>query len=59
MFYAVVILLSIASAVLCHHLAQRRGARAVPWGVAGLVFGPLAIPFVFLLCRRKRPTGSD
>ena len=44
----VVVLIILASAVACHYLAKRRGANAVFWGVMGLVFGPLAIPFVFL-----------
>ena len=38
----------IISAVLCHFIAKNRGANAVFWGVMGAVFGPLAIPFVFL-----------
>ena len=35
-------------AATCHAVARRRGANPVPWGVAGFVFGPLAVPFVFL-----------
>jgi hypothetical protein len=38
----------IVSAILCHFVAKHRGANAVFWGVMGVVFGPLAIPFVFL-----------
>lgn len=37
----------IVSAGVCHFVAKSRGASAVFWGVMGIVFGPLAIPFVF------------
>ena len=36
------------SGVACHAIAKSRGGNPVFWGVMGLVFGPLAIPFVFL-----------
>lgn len=36
------------SAILCHLIAKQRGANPVFWGVMGLLFGPLAIPLVFL-----------
>jgi len=38
----------IFSGVICHYLAKLRGAKPVFWGVMGVVFGPLAIPFVFM-----------
>lgn len=38
----------LVSAALCHAIAKQRGANPVIWGVMGIVFGPLAIPFVFL-----------
>ena len=38
----------ITSAILCHFIAKTRGANPVFWGVMGVVFGPLAIPFVFM-----------
>jgi hypothetical protein len=42
------IALNILSVFACHFLAKRRGANPVFWGVMGALFGPLAIPFVFL-----------
>lgn len=36
------------SAFYCHKLAKSRGANPVLWVVLGFVFGPLAIPFIFL-----------
>ena len=38
--------LSLACAVICHYVAKRRGGRPVRWGMAGLVFGPLSLPFL-------------
>lgn len=36
------------SGMICHFIARNRGANAVFWGVMGVLFGPLAIPFAFL-----------
>jgi len=38
----------IISGIFCHYIAKSRGANPAFWGVMGTVFGPLAIPFVFL-----------
>ena len=48
MYIAILILTFIVSAIICHFVARNRKANAVFWGVMGGVFGPLAIPFVFL-----------
>ena len=48
MYIAIGIGLIIISAIICHYVAKSRGANPVFWGVMGVVFGPLAIPFVFL-----------
>lgn len=37
----------LTSGIICHYLAKSRGANPVFWGVMGIVFGPLAIPFVY------------
>ena len=47
-----VLILVVASVLICHVIARKRGANAVFWGVMGALFGPLAIPFVFLSKRR-------
>jgi hypothetical protein len=44
----VFILVSIFSIFACHYVAKQRGAKPIFWGVMGLIFGPFAIPFVFL-----------
>lgn len=38
----------ITSGILCHYIAKSRGANPVFWGVMGVLFGPLAIPFVYM-----------
>ena len=54
MYYVVLSLPFIISAIICHYLAKKRGANVAFWGVMGLVFGPLAIPFAFLSKSAKR-----
>ena len=44
----ILIALNIASIFVCHYIATSRGAKPVFWGVMGALFGPLAIPFVFM-----------
>jgi hypothetical protein len=36
------------NAVACNLIAKKRGANPTFWGAMGLLFGPLAIPFVFM-----------
>ncbi len=43
------------SGVVCHLIAKARGLKPVFWGIMGLLFGPLAIPFVYL----SRDTEKD
>ena len=45
-------LLLLASVVSCHAIAKRRGGNPAFWGLMGLLFGPLAIPFA-LFARPK------
>ncbi len=47
-FLVAVFFVSIVSIFICHTIAKRRGLRPVFWGVMGGLFGPLAIPFVYL-----------
>jgi len=53
MAYLAMLALAVVSAMACHWLAARRGGHVVFWTAMGLLFGPLAIPFVFL--GRRRP----
>ncbi|TCJ87677.1 hypothetical protein [Cocleimonas flava] len=48
MFYLIGSIPFLISGVVCHYLAKNRGANTAFWTVMGLVFGPLAIPFMFL-----------
>ena len=43
----------IACAILLWNIADKRGANTLFWAVMGGVFGPLAIPFVFLTKNRS------
>lgn len=47
MYIAIGIGVAIICGTICHFMAKSRGANPVFWGVMGILFGPLAIPFVF------------
>ena len=47
MTFVIFVLPFIISALICHYIAKKRGVNVAFWGFMGLVFGPLAIPFVF------------
>jgi hypothetical protein len=51
----VLILITLASALVCHAIARRRGSKPVFWAIMGALFGPLAIPFAFLSRPRTKP----
>jgi hypothetical protein len=50
----VMALVLLASVVACHAIAKRRGGNPVFWCVMGLLFGPFAIPFAFLVRPKRR-----
>jgi hypothetical protein len=52
--FLVLALALLASVFACHAIARRRGGNPVFWGLMGLVFGPLAIPFAFLARPERR-----
>ena len=57
MFGAVAIsILCVLSAFILWHMAENRGANTLFWAIMGAVFGPFAIPFVFLT--KKIPAKS-
>ncbi len=51
------LLVSLACAVLCGIIAARRQARWVYWSAMGFVFGPFALPFVFM-AKPRRPEDT-
>lgn len=57
MFLLVLILITLASVIVCYLIAARRGGNGVYWGVMGLLFGPFAIPFAFY-AKPARPAGA-
>jgi len=48
MFIFIVLAVNLSSIFICHYFAKKRGLKPVFWGVMGAIFGPLAIPFVFI-----------
>lgn len=48
--------LSISCAFLLWFMADKRGANTKLWALMGALFGPLAIPFIFLT---KNKTSTD
>jgi len=43
------LMVTLASAIACHMVAKKHGRKPVFWGVMGALFGPFAIPFIFLV----------
>jgi hypothetical protein len=43
----ILLILNVLSVFFCIYLAKSKGASTRFWGIMGLIFGPLAIPFVF------------
>ena len=50
--------ISILCAFLLWNLADKRGANTKFWAIMGAVFGPLAIPFIFLT-KNKAPNPDQ
>jgi len=48
----VVIIFAFVSAAICHLIAKSRGKNPVFLGVMGVIFGHLAIPFIFIPIKR-------
>ena len=55
MLIALLVFVTVASMVACHWIAASRGGNGVFWGVMGVVFGPLAIPFAFRAKPKPKP----
>jgi hypothetical protein len=47
-----VILVSLIFGVLCYYLAGRKGYNKQFWFIMGVLFGPFAVPFVFLRSKK-------
>jgi hypothetical protein len=54
MIFLILLAIAIACAIVCHIVADRRGANPVFWSIMGFLFGPLALPFVFLAGEKSR-----
>lgn len=50
--FLLIALINLVGVVVCHSVASRRGSRNVVfWTTMGVLFGPLAIPFVLKATR--------
>jgi len=47
----------IISVYICYYTAKRRGLNTPYWVFMGALFGPLAVPFVFLA--KSKHTNSE
>jgi len=53
--YILLLLVNLVGIVVCHDIARSRGSRKVVfWTTMGVLFGPLAIPFVLRATRAAR-----
>lgn len=53
-------IICIVCACLLWVIADRRGANTRLWAIMGAVFGPLAIPFIFLTkAKDTKPTSQN
>jgi hypothetical protein len=54
----VLILIPIVCAGICYAVAKKRDAAIPYWVVMGAIFGPLALPFLFM-SKSKKPTSQN
>jgi dolichyl-phosphate-mannose--protein O-mannosyl transferase len=55
-------IISIGCAYLLWCIADRRGANTLFWAIMGALFGPLAIPFIFLTRKQSslsKPSSNE
>ena len=56
----IISIICISCAFLLWNIAYKRGANTRFWAIMGAVFGPLAIPFIFLTKDKSQdPDRSD
>lgn len=46
--FLALIILFVGSSVYCHELAKQKRKNVNFWTIIGLIFGPLAIPFLLI-----------
>lgn len=47
--YFILFFVCIASMLLCHTLAKKKGRNPIAWGLTGAIIGPLAIPIILAM----------
>ncbi len=53
MGFVAVILISALFGVLLYYLAAKRGCNKRFWLIMGILFGPFALPFIFLVKKKN------
>ncbi len=55
----IITIIPVGCAVLLWFMAHKRGLNTLFWAIMGAVFGPFAIPFIFLTKEKKEvlPNG--
>ncbi|MCB1683665.1 MAG: hypothetical protein R3E82_13825 [Pseudomonadales bacterium] len=56
---AIITLIILASVLLCGYVAKARGLSLPRWIAISLLFGPLAIPFVYLVRAGNEGEGGS
>jgi hypothetical protein len=55
--FVVLLAINLAGVIACHRIAKARGSKHVVfWTTMGIIFGPLAIPFVLRFNSEARST---
>lgn len=47
-------MISLAFAILLASIAEKKRANVVFWALMGALFGPLALPFIFMAGKNKK-----
>jgi len=55
----ILIIVSVFSIFFCIYIAKSRGANTKFWGLMSIIFGPLAIPFVFFSKPKTKSNQSE
>lgn len=59
MLVLVLFAIGLASAIIGYLVADKRGANPAFWGAMAFMFGPFALPFLFLTRRKPHNDETD
>ncbi len=55
----ILVAVTIISVGICYYVAKQRGLSKPYWIFLGALFGPLAVPFVFLVKSKRTDNDGD